>query len=234
MEKKVTLEQVQALYKFTRQHYVEHYDVQTELVDHLANDIETIWKEYPNLTFEEARNRSFKKFGVFGFMDMYDARKKAMSKKYYKILWQHFKEWFRLPKILATISLFLLLSFGLENTKNDYVLLGVFFVVLILVGIQFFYHRKVKKIKAQRGEKRWLLEDIILNGGLAGGALTASNWYNIFLLTRFDYDNYYVVLFVSATTTVYLLFIYVTTYVLPPKASQFLEEHYPEYKFETT
>ena len=37
---KLTEEQIQQLYKFTRQHYVEHYDVQTELVDHLANDIE--------------------------------------------------------------------------------------------------------------------------------------------------------------------------------------------------
>lgn len=40
---KLTPEQIQELYKFTRQHYVEHYDVQTELVDHLANDIEQIW-----------------------------------------------------------------------------------------------------------------------------------------------------------------------------------------------
>ena len=40
---KLTKEQIQQLYKFTRQHYVEYYDVQTELVDHLANDIEQIW-----------------------------------------------------------------------------------------------------------------------------------------------------------------------------------------------
>ena len=44
----LTEEQIHELYKFTKKHYVEHYDVQTELVDHLANDIEQVWVEYPN------------------------------------------------------------------------------------------------------------------------------------------------------------------------------------------
>jgi len=65
---KLTPNQIQQLYKFTYQHYVEYYDVQTELVDHLANDIEQIWIEQPNLSFEQARDNSFKKFGVFGFI----------------------------------------------------------------------------------------------------------------------------------------------------------------------
>ena len=57
---KVTPSQLQDLYAFTRNHYVYHYDLQTELVDHLANDIETIWQENPKLSFEEARDQSFK------------------------------------------------------------------------------------------------------------------------------------------------------------------------------
>ena len=82
----LTKEQIQGLYKFTREHFVEHYDVQTELVDHLANDIEQIWKEKPQLTFREARDTSFKKFGVFGFMDILSEKQKFMEKKYCKIL----------------------------------------------------------------------------------------------------------------------------------------------------
>ena len=41
---KLTEIQITNLYQFTRQHFVYHYDVQTELVDHLANDIEGIWE----------------------------------------------------------------------------------------------------------------------------------------------------------------------------------------------
>ena len=98
---KLTASQIDNLFKFTRKHYVYHYDVQSELVDHLANDIESIWQETPNLSFEQARDKSFKKFGVFGFMDVYGARQGALQKKYMKILWQHAKAWFKLPKIIA-------------------------------------------------------------------------------------------------------------------------------------
>ena len=67
---KISKEQIDRLYEFTRQHYVEYYDLQTELVDHLANSIESQWQENPKLTFEDALKIEFKKFGVFGFSDV--------------------------------------------------------------------------------------------------------------------------------------------------------------------
>ena len=51
---KLSAEQIERLYQFTRQHYVEYYDLQTELVDHLANAIEEQWQQNPKLSFEEA------------------------------------------------------------------------------------------------------------------------------------------------------------------------------------
>src|SRR5210317_840822 len=103
--KKITESQIQDLYKFTRQHYVEYYDIQTELVDHLANGIEAQWNNNPNLTFEFALKREFKKFGVFGFMEVLEQKTKAMSKTYFKLLLKFAKEWFKLPKIAITLSL---------------------------------------------------------------------------------------------------------------------------------
>jgi len=37
---KLTESQIEQLFTFTQKHYVDWYDVQTELVDHLANGIE--------------------------------------------------------------------------------------------------------------------------------------------------------------------------------------------------
>ncbi len=230
----LTEQQIQALYKFTRQHYVEHYDVQTELVDHLANDIENILEEHPNLTFEEARTRSFKKFGVFGFMDVYDARKRVVGKKYHKILWQYFKEWFRLPKILATLSLFLLINLFLEKTNDDLILYIAIIAITIIALIKDLYNRRIIKRNIKKGRKRWLLEDIIFNQGSLWLLLIGVNWSNVLSLIHIDYSNHYITWLVSAISTGYFLLMYVVLYVLPPKASQFLEEHYPEYKFETT
>ena len=74
-----TAEQIDHLYQFTRQHYVEWYDLQTELVDHLANDIEHIMDNNKDLSFEEAKKVSFKKFGVFGFSDVIEQKQNALS-----------------------------------------------------------------------------------------------------------------------------------------------------------
>ena len=83
---KLSVEQIDRLYRFTREHFVEHYDLQTELVDHLSNAIEEEWKENPKLSFEEALQKEFKKFGVFGFMDVVEKRQSALSKKYHLLI----------------------------------------------------------------------------------------------------------------------------------------------------
>ena len=116
---KLTTEQIQNLYQFTRKHYVEWYDLQSELVDHLANDIEQIWQKEPKLTFEQAKQKSFKKFGVFGFMEVVEKREVALSKRYYKMMWNELIQFFTIPKIVLTISLFFGLLFFLRLARKD-------------------------------------------------------------------------------------------------------------------
>lgn len=65
--RKITEQEIKLLFDFTKKHYVEFYDVQVELVDHLANAIEAQWEENPKLSFEDALQIEFKKFGIFGF-----------------------------------------------------------------------------------------------------------------------------------------------------------------------
>ena len=94
----VSQEQIEELYQFTRKHYVVHYDLQTELVDHLAMGIEQQWQEDPDRTFDTALQREFKKFGVFGFTEIVEKRQVAMSKRYRRFIWDHVKEFFSIPK----------------------------------------------------------------------------------------------------------------------------------------
>src|SRR6185436_13309592 len=97
---KLIKEQIDRLYQFTVQHYVEYYDLQTELVDHLANAIEQQWQDNPKISFEDALQVEFKKFGVFGFMDVIEEKQRALSKRYYKLIWMHFRKFFKIPKII--------------------------------------------------------------------------------------------------------------------------------------
>ncbi|WP_299058987.1 hypothetical protein [uncultured Polaribacter sp.] len=227
---KLTETHIQELYKFTRKHFVEHYDVQTELVDHLANDIEEIWIENPKLTFEKARDISFKKFGVFGFMNVVEAKHKQLAKKYNNVIWTFMKEWFSIPKTLisATIFLFFYTLMSL-NISEDYLSILLLFIAIIDF---FLIHQLIKKSKNRFKEKgkKYLLEDIIYRAGAVSSFLVFSNIFNLTLFLRHS-NAVFMKIFVSCLITLAILYSYITLFVIPEKGEKLLKATYPEYRF---
>lgn len=231
--KKITEQHIQELYKFTRQHFVEHYDMQTELVDHLANDIETIWQEKPNLTFDEAKTQSFKKFGVFGFMDVVAERQKALSKKYWKLIWSFAKNWFKLPKIVLTTFIFVMFYSICKSSHAEYVLLSTLLILcLYLLYKGYILKRKFKQRFAETG-KKWVLEEMIFTTGMGTAFFLPVNLFNIVNLTNFEQtimQSNWFTLFYSVLFTFLVIVFYIAIDVLPKKAEELLIEQYPEYK----
>ena len=231
---KLTTPQIEALFKFTRKHFVYHYDVQSELVDHLANDIEEIWKEKPLVSFQDAQDMAFKKFGVFGFMDVIEAKQKQMNKRYRSILWRFFREWFTMPKVLTTLAVFLSLFMVLKIKYSEYFLLGALFLIVTIDLIKQAKARKTQKKKEQKQEKVFLLEAMIGNTrqGFAtyGFFQLFSFLINVFDHTEFSNLAAHWLLIISFSATVLLILFYVTAYLIPQKAEELLEETYPEYK----
>ena len=229
---KLTTPQIEDLFKFTRKHFVYHYDVQSELVDHLANDIEEIWKEKPQISFQDARNTSFKKFGIFGFMDVIEAKQKQMNKRYRSILWRFFREWFTMPKVMTTLAVFLSFFMILKIQYSEYFLVGM---LIILIVFDFVKQTKVNgnlKKKEQKQEKVFLLEAMIGNTRQGFTSVTFVNLLNFVNLTKFNFsslENHWLLLLSFSATALLILF-YVTAYLIPQKAEELLEETYPEYK----
>jgi len=230
---KLTPEQIQQLYKFTRQHYVEHYDMQTELVDHLANDIEQIWQEKPTLSFEDARTISFKKFGVCGFMDVVAERQKALSKKYWKIIWSFAKNWFELPKIILTTFIFIVFLVICKTIYAKYILLAVLLILCLYVFYKSYFLNKTFKNNFKKNGKKWMLEEMIFKTGMGSFLALPINFFNILNLTHIDkaliLSNWIVLLYALIFTFLIIAF-YVVIEVLPKKAEELLIEQYPEYK----
>jgi hypothetical protein len=224
---KLTPEQIQQLYKFTREHFVEHYDVQTELVDHLANDIEQIWETQPNLSFEDARTISFKKFGVFGFMDVVGERAKALNKKYWKLVWDIFKQFFNIPHILISITLFLtiLLSFQVFSSKIVFLIISV--KGILILGIKLYFLNLEKKKRFKETNKKWILEEYVYNIG--GGIGFINLFIQMVNLSPESFSNT-VMIIASVILTAFILLIYITSFVLPSKIEEILLKQYPEYK----
>jgi hypothetical protein len=229
---KLTTPQIEALFKFTRKHFVYHYDVQSELVDHLANDIEEIWTEKPQMSFQDARDTSFEKFGIFGFMDIIEAKQKQMSKRYRTILWRFFREWFTMPKVMTTLAVFLSLFMVLKIQYSEYFLLGVLFLIVTVDLIKQTKARKIQKKRAQKQEKVFLLEAMIgdTRQGFSGfGFINLFNCLNMVKVPFSGLDDHWL-LIISFSATALLILFYVTAYLIPQKAEELLEETYPEYK----
>ncbi len=226
---KLTESHIQELYKFTRQHYVEHYDVQSELVDHLANDIENIWIEKPKLTFEQARETSFKKFGIFGFMDVVSAKQKQLSKRYTKILWKLMKAWFSIPKLFLTLLIFTFF-YTLVGFKINNIVIDVFLILLAIIEI-FLASKLLRKANKRFKEKKrkYMLEEMIFRTGSLNSILLFSNFLNLSNFSDGITSIWGKCIF-SSLITMAIIFSYISLIIIPQKAEALLQENYPEYK----
>ncbi|MDO5106056.1 hypothetical protein [Capnocytophaga sp.] len=228
--KKVSDKQIELLYEFTRKHYVEYYDVQTELVDHLANAIETHWQSAPNNSFEEVLQKEFRKFGVFGFMDVLEEKTKQMSKRYNRILWQKTKEFFTIPKIITTfcVGVFIFLLFTwFENAK-----ITVPAMSSTIFITSFVFMIKNKRIFKQNNGKKWLFEDIILRLNNYTFFFFFPHQMSVQFWRDFP-DNQTAYIIYSAAFTFLLVLVYVIMVYLPKNREKYLAEVYPEYKLKT-
>lgn len=226
---KLSPEQIEQLYTFTRQHFVEWYDLQTELVDHLANAIEEQWQQNAKLTFDEALNIEFKKFGVFGFMDVVEKRQSALNKKYNRLIFSELKTFFSIPKIIGTLSATGLVFYFLKSFQEGFLALKIVFVLLAWV---FFYGmwalaRKTKK-KNEKSGKKWLFKEIIFGYGSFTGLVNLPIQFVIHLNGQ-NYPDWFLLLF-SFMLILLALLEYIVLILIPSKAEEFLKATYPEYK----
>lgn len=226
--KKITEEQYEQLFAFVRKHYVEYYDLQCELADHLANGIEALWEQNPHLSFDDALQREFKKFGIFGFMQVVEQRQAALHKKYTRLLWHYGKDFLRLPKIFLSIGLVVGMYTVVTFSPVAYSAMLLLLMVLSAIKLTGMYRGYRKRVK-QTG-KRWLLEDLIYRGGGMGTLLVLP-----YQLADFVFEGFvpaYASVLLAAWFVAVALYQYVILFVIPSKAKEHLLATYPEYKLE--
>lgn len=228
---KLTQKEIAKLYAFTRQHFVEWYDLQSELVDHLANAIETEWQENPNLSFDEALSKEFKKFGVFGFIDVVEQKQKQLRRKYHSIIWSHFKDFFSVPKIIVMVLSVWLVYFFMKEIQNPQNFVMSFYVVfLIIIFYQLFKNKKQQESESQK----WLFKDIIYNyGSLIGIFILLFQILNFSInhIESFLGNNLFL-FFISLFLVLLVLLGFIILFIIPSKAEIYLSKIYPEYNLE--
>ncbi|WP_319229645.1 hypothetical protein [Draconibacterium orientale] len=148
MNRQITNEETDQLFQFCRRHYVYHYDVQVELVDHLASAIEEQWEENPELSFDEGLKNSFKKFGIHGFSKIKSQKVKELRRKYNRLLWHYFLEFYRWPKVITTFVCTLGLFLLFQVIEKSIWIIGSF-MLLLFIGVILYHFLIFKKAKIE-------------------------------------------------------------------------------------
>ena len=100
----LTEEQIQQLFYFTEKHCVRHYDLQVELVDHLADAVTAKMNEGSTpLSFEDAVQKEYAGFGVMGFSPIIASRQNAVLQQSNKEKLRLSKQYFTWPKAALTV-----------------------------------------------------------------------------------------------------------------------------------
>jgi hypothetical protein len=230
---KLNTEQIEKLYQFTRQHYVEWYDLQTELVDHLANAIEQQWQENSKISFDDALQNEFKKFGVCGFMDVVEKRQASLIKRYNKIVWKLFKSFFSIPKFIITfLAVFLIFKLLINSENNAGIIIQtvLFISVFVFLITSIYNHVKYNKLEKKSGRK-WLFKEIIFKYGDYLTLLNVPIQLTVLVENNLQINFYIAMLFSLFIVSVYLIS-YIILFAIPLKAKDYLRQTYPEYEFE--
>jgi len=221
-ERKLTPEQIDNLFELCEFHNVYYYDVQLELVDHLASAIEQKWETDPELSFEEAVFRVCEQFGVDAFFHssyesllppisgkknnrksefeaIVEAKEKELRRKYDRLQWKYFGEFFKLPKIILTIAITFALFFILRLSNNDVMMsycIEGFYIISLAIFLIFISPKKIR-LNIVTG-KSFLLYEQFRN--TKRGALSIGlSFFNMFpLINRinfvkfdFPFSNYF-------------------------------------------
>lgn len=179
----ITEAQYESLYAFCRKHYVQYYDVQVELVDHLSEAIEEKMKANPKLSFDQALDEVYAGFGIKGFADIVATRMEMVSKKSRKQKWKLFFSYFTVPKIAMTVCIYAaMLLIGKLLTQEYHRGLFLFIAGIGLFIFEIIYTLKMNKLfKTQKKE-------MILTSERLSGIIHSGLFVQIFFSNSlFDY-----------------------------------------------
>lgn len=100
---KLNKEHIAIIHDFVKSKYVDFYDVELELVDHLASSIEEKMKVKKELSFENALKETYQPFGLFGFSEFVEQKQNQVYRKGRSVFFKELIGFFKIPQIIITL-----------------------------------------------------------------------------------------------------------------------------------
>lgn len=146
---KLNQTQIEQLKKLISYKGYTEIDVQYEILDHVACEVEKLMEEYTNLSLEDAFQKVHASFGIFGFSTLEESYKKMIEKRLRKSFWTSFKEFILSYRIAFPLLLAFVIyqSSILLNDPKGWILILIGFVVIGSSYIMARYWKSHKDLK---------------------------------------------------------------------------------------
>lgn len=235
MKRTVTQQETEELFTVCENNGVHQYDVQIELVDHLASLIEEYWTVEPDAPFKYAKYRAWKKFGPTGFTKLKSEKQRALAQKNRRIIWNYLVDFYRWPKLVLTITLSLGGFLVLKTVNQLHWVFALYILILCAGAVIYNLRYKTKhKIEVLSG-KSFLLTEQLQQTQLAASLIyTVPNLaYLPFTLMRTSEismpANNIILFLVSLITVSLTIILYAYFFVIPEKIKLHFMEQFPEF-----
>ena len=145
----LTKKQIQGIEIYISSCGIKYYDVKAEIVDHFATVLEQQLEDNPTLDFKKEIVHIHKNFSDNGFSNLLIEKTKAVHKKFYVLSLKHMLSFFKLPKIILSVALFLglreVMSFFEDKVNFFHLLSGIGLLIVLILLILEYYNRKQKR-----------------------------------------------------------------------------------------
>ena len=165
-----------------------------------------------------------------GFSDVIEEKTKALNAHYRKLVWQYFKDFFKLPKIILTVFLVWIYFelFQLMPNKN-WMVIPTFAILFITPTIFFINVSKQIRKTEYHTNKKWLFDSISLQLGGLVHVLSIGLYSAVFFESMTNWPILFQALF-SLTAVLFGMIIYISIFIVSPKLRKDMAKLHPEYK----
>jgi len=225
--RKLNPDQIQEMFTFCYKKNVKEYEIQAELVDHLASSIETLQEEQSNICFQDALNHAYAKFGSIGFNELVKSKKRAFRHQYDRLFLKFLITFFRLPRIILTLALILVLFTLIRIVEPTKIIITYAIVALFSFHI---WHSKSLGIP-KLGIKSFLLENYF-NQLKSRATNLIYGFYFFFLLFIVYFPSQETVWFdflISSLLALIFIYYYNLMFYMTKLVKQHFQEQFPQF-----
>lgn len=143
---KLTTAQLGEIKTFINKRGFKQFDLQMEILDHVACKVEEKMTDNPEMSFEKALLQTHAEFGVFGFSTVEDSMREALSRQYRNLRRAELRNWLAFPRVFLVLG-YAFLAFYAFMALHTNILLVMTITVCIAAWITAGWtnHRLVKR-----------------------------------------------------------------------------------------